>query len=305
MLTFEDVHKFAHLIVKDPEVAKVLDDNFGNKAELIKARLLTKLPIGELEDEVIDTLQDLVLNNGKTYSQFLGKGSYGEYPIDVKGIGEAYWVEAQDHDDEGFFDSLEDAEEYVRSNWNDSLKSCKGKRVAQPSGNEKNKSPRKRKTFIQKVIDAIEERDFSKQESLYKEHCGAYADMCEDYLGVEFDEYSWKPEHTGLDVAAERLLNCGLITEDEYDSFASGLKAFTDEQLQSLERDVHDEFESNGDGNYWAQFIGEISDDHDQVYLVVRRQGCSFEGVQEELVGWYMDKQSIPCPDEYELKGKS
>lgn len=220
-------------------------------------------------------------------------------------MGDAYWVEAQDHDDEGFFSSIEAAEDYVRSNWNDSLKSSKGKRVKQPSGKEKIKSPRRRKTFIQKVFDAIEDRDYSKQESLYKEHCGAYADMCEDYLGVEFDEYSWRPEYTGLDVAAERLLNCDLITDDEYDSLASGSNAFTEEQLQSLEQDVHDEFESNGDGNYWAQFIGEISDDHDQVYLVVRRKGCSFEGVQEEFVGWYMDKQSIPCPDQYELKGKS
>ncbi len=143
MLTFEAVQQFAHLIVKDPEVAKVLEDNFGDKAELIKARLLTKLPIGELEDEVIDTLQDLVLNNGKTYSQFLGKGSYGEYPIDVRGIGEAYWVEAQDHDDEGFFDSIEDAEEYVRSNWNDSLKSFKSRRVSEPFGKEKTKANKK------------------------------------------------------------------------------------------------------------------------------------------------------------------
>ncbi len=161
------------------------------------------------------------------------------------------------------------------------------------------------KTFIQKVFKAIETRDFSKQELLYKEYCGNYADMCDDFLGVEFDEYCWKPQHIGKDLAAERLLNLEVVTEDEYESLASGEQDFTEEQLRALEEDVHQDIESNGDGNYWVQFMGEISEEHYLVYLVVRRKGCSFEGVQEELVGWYKDKTSIPEPDQYQLKGAS
>jgi len=303
MITSDDVQQYAHLIVRDPDVARELLEKYGDKAEVIKARLITKMPLGEDENDVIDTLHDMVLNNGKTYSQFLGVGDYGEYPIDVKGLGEAYWVEAQDHDDEGFFDSIEAAEDYIGFNWNDNIKPYTGKRVAPSTGNQKNKEADQNKSFVQQVFDAIDTKDVSQQENLYKEYCGDYADMCEDYLGVEFDEYCWKPEYIGLDVAAERLLNSDLISEDDYESLLNGDMDFTDEQLQALEEDVHQDYEANGDGNYWAQFIGEIEENQDIVYLVVRRHGCSFEGVEEELVGWYKDRESIPCPDQYELKG--
>ena len=145
-------------------------------------------------------------------------------------------------------------------------------------------------TFVSKVIQAIKTSNLKIQEQLYKEHGG---EDCDEYLDHEFSEDEWHPSSIGEEYATELLLNNKKITDTRFNEIANGAD-FTSNELALLRIIVKETL--GEDGNYWAQFAGEIKDEKGMVYLVVRRRGDSIDGVEEEFVGWYLDKKSIPNP---------
>jgi hypothetical protein len=71
----------------------------------------------QLRDAVIDA----VVNEGPVIKEFLAEQSKGVYPINVAGVGGAYYVWAQEYDSVGFFDSIEQAIAYVQSEYGEFL----------------------------------------------------------------------------------------------------------------------------------------------------------------------------------------
>jgi hypothetical protein len=67
-----------------------------------------------LHDAALDTLGNREAPVVKTY---LVEGGYGDCPIEVIGVEGAFVVCALEHDDEGVFGTLEEAEGYVSVNW--------------------------------------------------------------------------------------------------------------------------------------------------------------------------------------------
>ena len=145
-------------------------------------------------------------------------------------------------------------------------------------------------TFVSKVIHAIKTNNLKAQEELYKEYGG---EDCDEYLDHEFSEEEWHPLSIGFEYAAELLLDNKKVTKKRAEDLAKGV-VYTANELAMLRIILKDTL--GEDGNFWAHFVGEIKDEKGSVFLVVRRRGDSIDGVEEEFVGWFMNKKNIPSP---------
>lgn len=85
-----------------------------------------------LADHDENFLLDLLHNDGRLYRRFTAKGSFGNYFIDVKGLGGVYFYWAPEFGITGYFLSLEDASNLIISNWSDSLVSISGRNYRRP-----------------------------------------------------------------------------------------------------------------------------------------------------------------------------
>jgi hypothetical protein len=76
--------------------------------------------------ELQDVALDLLLNYAPVVEEFLAEESKGIYPITIRGVEGAYFVDAQEYDTEGMFSTIDDAIRCVNENWGEFLVSDEG-----------------------------------------------------------------------------------------------------------------------------------------------------------------------------------
>ncbi len=67
--------------------------------------ILTPIQIDSLHDACVDTLK----NDAPAIEEFAAEQGCGPYLVVIRGVAGAYFVEAADHDDSGFFSELDEA----------------------------------------------------------------------------------------------------------------------------------------------------------------------------------------------------
>jgi hypothetical protein len=96
-------------LVRDSELRAAFE-------EYVDGALLQKAE-AELDDDEWLMLRcaanDAVLNEGPIVEQYWARGSFGPFPVDVKGVPGVYLVCAPDFDHEGPFPTVERAREHV------------------------------------------------------------------------------------------------------------------------------------------------------------------------------------------------
>lgn len=82
---------------------------------------LTSADFDNLADSDLAALHDAALeafDEAPVVKSYLATGGDGEdYPIEIFGVLGVYAVRAQEFDDEGMFETVEEAEDYVGINW--------------------------------------------------------------------------------------------------------------------------------------------------------------------------------------------
>lgn len=147
---FEAVVKF---LPADELTVKAIRKQFPTRTpELIRAIEAGECP--ECNGEDIQTfLLDLLHNESRLYKRFIARGSYGNYYIDVRGLGGIYFYHAPEFDRSGYYLSIDDASADITMDWNDSLTSYDGRSYRDP--------------FVsQKMVDAIKK---SKADANFKQ----------------------------------------------------------------------------------------------------------------------------------------
>ncbi len=121
MIGWEEVEPVMGKLARDPVVKKDMKAKYGKEADIILAKLTLGQPLGERHNDVLNLMRDLVGNNGRLYTRHTASESYGPYEINILGLGGVYWYFAPEYGWTGLFESLEDAEGDVESNWCDTL----------------------------------------------------------------------------------------------------------------------------------------------------------------------------------------
>jgi hypothetical protein len=131
---FEAVAKY---LPADELAVKAIRKQFPTQApELIKAIEAGESP--ECNGEDIQTfLLDLLHNESRLYTRYTARGSYGNYYIDVRGLGGVYFYHAPEFDLTGYYLSIDDAGADITMNWNDSLTSYDGRSYREPFVSQK------------------------------------------------------------------------------------------------------------------------------------------------------------------------
>ena len=125
ILRFDEV---AYKLVSDPFVVKDLSKQFTKE---IAYELIIKIAAGDSPERngvhLYNYLEDLLRNEGRLYRRYMARGSFGNYSIDIRGLGGVYFYEANEFGATGYFLSLEDTDNEVTSNWMDNLVSSTGR----------------------------------------------------------------------------------------------------------------------------------------------------------------------------------
>lgn len=131
---FEEVARY---LVDDKFVVKKIEMMFGLHA----SALIAEIAAGQLPEcqghELFDVLGDLLHSDARIYRRFTARGSFGNYPIDIRGLGGVYFYKAPEFDLIGYFLTIDDADSKITLNWNDNLTSCIGRNYREPFFNEK------------------------------------------------------------------------------------------------------------------------------------------------------------------------
>lgn len=128
MNNIQPFDKVVSKILDDPIVDNVIKKTLGTKA-IIEVR--RKIGAGDSFEfngiGIHDFLEDFLINDGVLYKKFLARGSYGNYPIDIRGLGGVYFYHAPDYGRTGYFLRFSDADDSVIANWSDNLVSTSGR----------------------------------------------------------------------------------------------------------------------------------------------------------------------------------
>jgi hypothetical protein len=104
----------------DPHISKALQNKLVQKEILRWYKLDENMSFLQLidtfdEDKVHDTVHDAI--RSIIVEEFEAEQSKGVYPIMICGVEGFYIVDAQEYDEEGPFDTLEQAKQCVLDNW--------------------------------------------------------------------------------------------------------------------------------------------------------------------------------------------
>jgi hypothetical protein len=92
--------------IRQSELRFKLADYLEDRGCLIKPlSILTPVQIDRLHDACVDTLR----NESPVIEEFTAEQDCGPYLVVIRGVAGAYFVEAADHDDSGFFSELDEA----------------------------------------------------------------------------------------------------------------------------------------------------------------------------------------------------
>src|SRR5436190_12474095 len=107
------LHDVARLLVRDETIVKAFGREFSNASDRIR-RMAKR---GELKDGEWTLLHDTLHNDARTYRTFSEIGSFGDYPIEILGLGGVYFVRAPEFDWTGYFSDIEHADLFISSSW--------------------------------------------------------------------------------------------------------------------------------------------------------------------------------------------
>lgn len=75
-------------------------------------------PLSEEQmDEVVECMEEAFGNFADEVATFYIVGGELDYPVAINCFAGIYWVRALEGDDEGYFDSQQEAQDYAFSNW--------------------------------------------------------------------------------------------------------------------------------------------------------------------------------------------
>ncbi len=97
---------------KDKDVKADLKRAFGHETPGVLARMIAATLTPEEDASVDGIVTDAVLN-GYDEATFYGQGSFGYFPITIKGTASVYLVKANEFDDIGYFPSVADARAFA------------------------------------------------------------------------------------------------------------------------------------------------------------------------------------------------
>ncbi|NCC04607.1 MAG: hypothetical protein EOM37_11340 [Proteobacteria bacterium] len=118
-LDFDDIYPY---LVDDDLVIKEIRKQFKNNIVDVVYSIKNTNYL-EIDNAYYDFLMDIMDNSARIYTEFTANGDDGNYPIYVRGLGGIYFVDATEFDNVGYFISLNDAEDYVRADFNLSSRS--------------------------------------------------------------------------------------------------------------------------------------------------------------------------------------
>jgi hypothetical protein len=113
------LESFFPSLVALPSVESSLRKEFGKDASAIIAKLNAGEPLSNEELGAHDIINDLVRNDSVMVDSLAGwRSAYNDtFSIDVMQFGSVFWVEAQEFDDIGYFDTLEKAKDAAEFNY--------------------------------------------------------------------------------------------------------------------------------------------------------------------------------------------
>src|SRR6266481_7585127 len=90
-------------------VQTVLRKEFGKRAPAIVAKMKTGRSLSDEEVGAYDTVCDLIRSNSFVADSLTGWSSADDdtFGINIMQFGSIFWIEAQEFDDIGYFDTLE------------------------------------------------------------------------------------------------------------------------------------------------------------------------------------------------------
>jgi hypothetical protein len=100
-------------------VQTALRKEFGKHAPAILAKMKAGKSLSDQELGAHDTIHDLVSNNSIVADSLTGWSSADDdtFGINIMQFGSVFWIEAPEFDDIGYFDTLEDAKEAAKFNY--------------------------------------------------------------------------------------------------------------------------------------------------------------------------------------------
>ena len=108
-------------MLPDEIVVNALNREYGDAAQ----KVIKELKEGGSPEingvYALDFLADLLMNEARTFKTYWALGDFGEYPIQIYGLGSVFYHKAPEFDLAGYFESEEDAEDDIKSNWSDNL----------------------------------------------------------------------------------------------------------------------------------------------------------------------------------------
>ena len=129
LLDFEEIKKY---LINDAHVRSRILRKFKKDARLIMESVLKGQDFDLPGLYVNSFLNDLLHNDARLYKRFTARGSFGNYHIDIKGLGGVYFYWAPDFGSTGYFISIDEASTLIVSNWADNLVSFSGRVYRKP-----------------------------------------------------------------------------------------------------------------------------------------------------------------------------
>jgi hypothetical protein len=88
--------------------------------------VLTVKPLGELDEEDVDRLSEVAVEALRdcaiAVESYEAEQDKGVYDINIMGVPGAYYIEAPEYDDMGFFETLEEARKELRGRYGEFLR---------------------------------------------------------------------------------------------------------------------------------------------------------------------------------------
>jgi len=116
--SFGEAYKY---LMSSPIVIKSMHYRFGDDAD----RLIDRVKKGEAPEfdgiYIPDFLYELLINDAQQFGTYTARGDFGNYPIQIFGLGDVYYYFAPEFGMTGYFLSKEDAAISIQIDWADNL----------------------------------------------------------------------------------------------------------------------------------------------------------------------------------------
>ena len=111
------IEELWHVLVQDPKIQSAIRGHDEERADTIIEKLRQRTALDNEDGEVYDLVSDAFYNEAETFEEYEAEQDKGAYNVVVRGVEGAYFVEAIEHDTEGVFTSLAEANSYAEANF--------------------------------------------------------------------------------------------------------------------------------------------------------------------------------------------